>query len=496
MPLTLSKTFGGILALFIFLRLFSFFGSPLFAGVVFVAVLVAATLFFVKKIGNQLKKPLFFIFLFALLIHVIAVLFIYYFNFQPFGDGGGDFVEYDYNAKQIALRINEGNFSLRDVQGLYGPISAWSHYYPVLIGYLYALVFPNMLIGQLFNAWLVALIVLLACLITREIGASIGKVLIVGVAISFYPSLVFFGSLMLKDPLVIFLSLLSLWIMIRLFRQFDLKTFILLYLTLGLISHFRFYVGYAVIVTFMASWLFVSNVNLRKRLLYFPLIFVLLGFLPQFFAKDGFWGIKSLKQYLNLETVVYYREVVYSSPSSSQASDNLSDNPSGNLDVKEDDEKKTNTGSTVSSEQNTTVAGFIKNSLLSFIYSLLGPLPWQLKYKRHLFVLFETIPWYIFLYFAMKGIRNIIQERKKLAYPILLFSVITLFIISFFVTNFGIITRIRIPAFIALLCLAPLGFKENSFVYNSLKIFYDKILGYWGRWIHRIWNSQGASWRR
>jgi hypothetical protein len=39
---------------------------------------------------------------------------------------------------------------------------------------------------------------------------------------------------------------------------------------------------------------------------------------------------------------------------------------------------------------------------------------------------------------------------------------LSLGVLALFITNFGIITRIRIPSFIALLCLIPLAFDKTK----------------------------------
>ena len=135
------------------------------------------------KIKN---KTLCLLFLIALLIHMAAVLFIYYADFQPFSGGRGDYTTYNLTAQEVSTRVGQGNFSL---EGL-----SFSHYYPIIVGYIYALTVPNMLAGQLFNALLAALSVIFVYLIVIEIGGSKKQGFFVGMIVSVYPSFLFYTS--------------------------------------------------------------------------------------------------------------------------------------------------------------------------------------------------------------------------------------------------------------------------------------------------------------
>ena len=117
---------------------------------------------------------------------------------------------------------------------------------------------------------------------------------------------------------------------------------------------------------------------------------------------------------------------------------------------------------------------FLKNSFISFIYSLLGPFPWQLNGSRQIVSLAETIPWYVliatFLYLSWKfivkhGINSYVKIYKP-ALPLLIFAVLALGALSLFINNYGIIARIRIPMFICLASAMCLVF--NYYDYRPL----------------------------
>jgi len=300
--------------------------------------------------------------------------------------------------------------------------------------------------------------------------------------VAIYPSYVFFGSLLLKDGLVVSLVLTGLFLTLKLIKNFFWRNFLIFYIVLGAVIHFRFYVGYALLFTFILCWLLLCKLNLKKKLIYGIIIIFLLGFLPQFLGHD-YYGSKTIKGYLNPKTITFYREIVYPAPLPSlvveapetqapETQDAETQAPEASaiktcvkkivLKVFPNIEKAQNTAHSSSVEVKTETENppnFLINWSKSFVYVLLGPLPWQIQNYQQLFVLLEIIPWYFLLFFVAKGI-FVALKRERIALPLLVFSIISLGVLALFISNFGIITRIRMPSFIALLCLIPLGFEK------------------------------------
>ncbi len=229
--------------LVLFLGIIALFDGALSVGLLLIIFLTAITFLVLHKVEKR-DKILFLLFLTTLFIHLIAVLFIHYAHFQPFGSGSyGDYILYQQQAQEIAQRIHRADFSL---QGL-----GIGHYYPVIIGYIYALTLPEMIIGQLFNVWLSGISVILVYLMVREIGGSKNWAFLTGLIVSIYPSYLFYGSLLLKDGLVVLFALAGLLFLLKLIKNFSLRNFIIFFIILtGLIS-FRFYIGYVLLFTFI-----------------------------------------------------------------------------------------------------------------------------------------------------------------------------------------------------------------------------------------------------
>src|SRR3989344_3403890 len=194
------------------LAAFSFIDKTLVISMLFCFFLASLALFSINKVkdGEQ-KRILSVIFLIAFATHLALAFFIYYANFQPFSEGHGDYNDYHIMASVIAQRVKQGNFSLQNLPLNFGA----SHYYPVVIAYLYAFTIPNMLMGQILNTFMVALTVLLSYLIVLELGRSRREAFWVSMVANAYPSLAFFSALMLKDVFVVFFCVLSMFFVIK-----------------------------------------------------------------------------------------------------------------------------------------------------------------------------------------------------------------------------------------------------------------------------------------
>jgi hypothetical protein len=446
----------------LFLSVVSLLDKKLFAVFIFIAFLCAITLSFIKK-----RKNLSLFFLIVFLTHISAVFFIYYAHFEPFG-GAGDYIEYNLVAQEVASRAHEGSLSLKGIE--------ISHNYPIIVGYIYSLSYPDMLLGQIFNAWISALLVIFIYLIVIEIGGSEKQGFLAGLAANFYPSLLFFGSLLLKDALVVLLSLVSLFFILKLIKNFSLGKFLIFYFILGSLIHFRIYVGYAALLAFLTCWMLFSNLKFKKRIIYLIIMIPFLGLLPQIFAGQSYFATGFFSRYLNKETITFYRETVYAPQAPAQPADPKPADPKP-ADPKPADPKpadpqppkfssKGRGSSIIIKTGLENPFSFLKNTSLSFLHAFLGPLPWQINRSKLFFVLLETIPWYFLLFFIIKATIKNIRKKYKDFLPLIVFSFFVFGVLAVFITNFGIIARIRMPAVLSLLCLFPFGFE----MINNIKI--------------------------
>lgn len=497
-----SAIMAGIILLSI-IALTNLFDKALATGLLFIYFLSIITLFIIFKLGIK-DKELYIIFLFAFLVHLSAVLFIYFTGFRPFG-GGADFESYNRTAIEIAHRFSNFNFSFEGIHLI--------HYFPVLVGIVYSITMPQMIVGQLFTVWLAAFSVLLLYFIVLEIGGSKKAAFLTCLVVTFYPSYLYFGSLLLKDTVVIPLVLAGILLSVKMLKNFTVLKFLLFFAVLTGAIHLRFYVGFALMFSFILSWFLISNLIWKERIIYGLTVVFFLGFSP-YFLNYGYYGVTPLLGYLNPGTITVYREVVYAPPPEKIADSdaNISEckptkdcSPQSQsqpqpqpqpIAILEENPPVPDSKPCVLCEQSTDEesgmgssfvikAGFenpftfLINYFESFICSLLGPFFWQLRYKRHLFFLLEIIPWYFFFCVIIYGMCKSIK-RYKFAIPIFLFSLMALGALSLFINNYGIITRIRMPMIICLLSITFLAFNDN------LEKYYEKIYNNWRSWFYRI----------
>ncbi|MBU4274586.1 hypothetical protein KKE19_02110 [Patescibacteria group bacterium] len=476
-----EKIFLITIAILLSAAIIGLFDRTLAVGIIFIALLTGITFLVFKKIGFR-TKTIFALFLIALSVYLGAVLFVYYAHFQPFSGGFGDYTEYDSLARDIVQRVHHGDFSLQGI--------GYETFYTVVIAYIYALILPEPLIGQMFNAWLVALLVIFVYLIVLEMGGSKKEGFFAGLMVSIYPSLLFFGSLLGKDAFAVLLFSITLFLILKVLKKFSWIKFLTLYISLIAITNVRIYVSCALILTFIICWFIFSGIKIKRRLIYGLVMIFLLGFLFNISGGQGvgagYYGINFMKFFLNREMINYYRELVsipnpkispitgfpvYDEPvvseplvSESSVSEPLLSESSVSEPSAPTDKPTTKRGRGSAVMVKTGFENpftFIKNSFVSFIYASLGPFPWQLRYLKHLFILPELILWYFALFFAIKGIK---KPTRPHTFTLLIFSLLVLGTLSLFLSNYGIVTRLRIPAFISLFCLAPFGFKRLKYI--------------------------------
>lgn len=444
------------------------------AALLLLAVLSMATFFTMRRFGIR-QREVYLLFTFVLVSHAAFVLFVHYTGFQPFGTGGGDFIRYDAVGKEVAERVRVLNFSL---EGIWKP-----HYFPVMVGYLYAVVAPAMVVGQMFLVWTAALSVLVLYFLVVEIGGSrIWAFLAAGIA-SIYPSFLFFTSYLLKDGLVILLVLLSLFILVKLLKRFSWKKYAVLFLLALPLANLRseFYDVFA--ISFFISWFAFSKMQASRRVVLGIVLFSLYGFAPFVTTQGGYYDYKTFQSDVNLKKVINLKERVYlalppSLPQPEPVPPSLpqpepAQRESGHVDTRQE-KKQTDSaaqeplemqqgrGSTVADLQagEESIGSFVWNQARAFAFVLLGPFPWQFSSPRHAVTLVETIPWLVLFVFIIRGIwRQFREDKRAPVFALLVFALGVFVVLALFINNFGITMRIRIPGVLALLPFLPLAFQ-------------------------------------
>lgn len=425
-----------------------------FLTAIFILGILTAGLIFVLKRLVGISKIPFILLGLVLVLHLSMALFIFYTEFYaPVGGSPGDQMSYDRTAISISEDFRQGDFSYASIKAQLARNNV-VHLYPVVIGVIYAISLPSLLVGMMFSVWLAVVSVLLLYYLTLELGVSRKGAFLVGLIGSIYPSYLFLGSMLLKDTIVVPLVLLGLFLIIKIIKQFAWRYFLVFYLALAFLVHLRFYIGIVLLFTFMISWPFLMGFNWKQKLLYGIIVLPLLGLVPQAFGS-GYYGISSIMDYTDPEKIKMYRELAYTDRELAGVIVDVSASQFQEFEPR-------GPGATVIVEAGIdNPFSFIRNYFISFSYVLLGPFPWHLKHPNHLFTLLETIPWVVMFFFIIWGsIRSI--KQWKLMLPILFFGFGTILVLSLLIDNFGVYMRLRIPAFLAFLALLPLYFQKKK----------------------------------
>lgn len=429
----------------------SFFDLALAMAILLLVCLSVAAFWVFLKLGLK-DKEIYWLFLIILLIHLTVVIFIYYYHFYPFGGRDGDQSKYHLIASELSTKFRQGDFSIEGFNKIYNTKIDVPNFYPIFVGILYALTTNSIIVGEAANVWFVALSIIFLYLIVKEIGGSKHSAFLIGLTAGVYPSYLYFSSLLLRDAIITCFSILSLLMIIKLVKSFSWAKIFILLLSIGAALHFRFYIGLVLLLTLFFSWFFLK-LNLKQKIGYGLIVLVLLGFVPQIFARQGYFGIDFFKKFLKLETVMLLREA---------AEEPNADGPNEFIDA--------GGSSAIVRTGFDNPVGFAKNSLESALYVFVGPLPWHVRYSRQLFAFLETIPWYFLLFFIIKGGIYYYkrQESSKAILPLIIFAAGLFLVLGVFIDNFGTYMRLRIPAYMALLALADFSPMENNLFLSKL----------------------------
>lgn len=458
----------------IVVAILSLFNLPLAVALVVLAILAGGTVFVLWKAGIH-RKEIAIVFLIVLAIYLASTIFIHYTQFYPFGGRDVDQWWYNKAAVEISSDFRHGDFSSQHIAARLAENYSAS-YFPVLLAVLYTITMPEEIIGDMFVIWLVALSALLLYALSLELGVSRKFAFWVGISPIFYPSFLYWGSMLLRESTVVSLVLLSCLLMVKMQKRFSFALFLLFYCALGALVHFRFYTGYVILFVFPFSLFFLSSLNWAKKLQYALFIIPLLGFLPQI-SGHGYYGIIDIRHFTQPQTIVVYREYVpaarlkeikeatpppiqtppvqtpaVQTPVEQKAKEVVAPTP----------QPSKNLGSTIAIKAGVdNPVMFVKNYLISFSFMLVGPFPWHIRYARQLFVLLEMIPWWIAFLFLLKGIVSWRTHRRTIL-PIILVSMGILAELALILNTYGTYMRIRMPVFLLLFALLPFAFQKKE----------------------------------
>lgn len=295
--------------------------------------------------------------------------------------------------------------------------------YPVVLAFVYLVTGPNLLIGQLINAFAGALSVYFGVIIAREISNSIhlpkfalkyavGRS---GLFLSFYPTALFHSTQLLKDPLTILFGIINLYACVLILTRKKLYFWILWGISLYASYTFRPYAAVSLAACFIAYLITCWRTTLQKKLLVSVVVLLLLGLLPSFLGI-GFFASDLIQPWLDSDKLSTTREGFSDGGSVTDVAVDYS-NP----------------------------LGFLLTFPLSWANIMFGPFPWQIRSAVQATALPETlIMWFLAFRVFVPSIRQRRQQSESQDDKLLvIFCFLLVGTIALFNDNFGTTVRLR-----------------------------------------------------
>lgn len=388
-----------------------------------------------RQWGLLLKNAAFKWFIIAFLLRLGAAVAIHQYSlangfegFYPLASGHDD-IMYWKNANEVINGI------LRE---------PFLNMYPYILAGLFYITGPNLLAGKILNVLFGALGVYFGVLLARELSLkkageaqSVRTAHWAGIMLTFYPSSVFYSTQLLKDPAIILLAIIALYLMNRIAGiDSHIKKIgcgALLLAALWLLYELRNYSALVLLLSIVAYILIF-------RRMAFILIVIAAGVFP-YFLGYGFFGCDYLVPYFHKAAIGLqnFRETVYSIGGS--AAGNQLDFSSWGI--------------------------FLKTYFFSFATLMFGPFPWQLKSTVHLIAMPEAAVmwllsplWFIGIIRLFDGLRRGMADKEVV---LMIFSLGLAGAVALFSDNIGANTRLRILPWNVFMIYASLLLSQIKF---------------------------------
>ncbi len=297
---------------------------------------------------------------------------------------------------------------------------------PYLIAVFNVLLGQSLAIGSMMNAVVGAMTVLAVYRLARDFFHPMVAIRSAKL-VAFFPSMILWSSLALKDPLVTLLAVLTLHAAMRLKRKVNLRDAVMLVACIAAIQPLRFYIVYFVAFAVSASFLIDRSRNLVRNLY----LQVLIGALLFALVVALGWSsrLKAGSEMFSLERISEFRKGMASTAQSGFAE---------NIDI-------------------STPLGALVFMPYGLAVLLLGPFPWQMLSFRAAMTLPEMIVWWAMVPPLILGLRHSIRNLLSQTSPILIFAATLSVAYSLIHGNVGSGFRQRTQIFVFLFIFASYG---------------------------------------
>jgi len=383
------------------------------------------------------------VFLVGLLARLAFGLLVHVLDLRDFF--GGDANTYDYFGNALMSEwSNSGAVvdSLTQLQLSNSPSGWGMNYFAAAI---YMVVGRNILAAQSVCGVFGAAIAPVTYFCANKIFANKGVAESSALLAALFPAFIVWSGQLLKDGLIVFLLVLAMTMILSLQEKFTVTGLLVLLATIAAVLPLRFYIFYALIAAFAASFV-VGFSTSATALIRNMIIMVLIG------TGLTYIGVvrtasSNFDQFGNLEVLQISRKDLSSSAESGFG---------GDIDV-------------------STPAGALSALPVGFLYLMLAPFPWNISSFRAAITEPEILVWWAMIPLMITGIGWSLRNRLVKAVPILMFTFLLSVAYAIFQGNVGTAYRQRTQIQIFLFMFFAVGWtlrkekKENARILDAAR---------------------------
>jgi hypothetical protein len=345
----------------------------------------------------------------ALLVRMLLAALVFYLKLHEFF--GPDALNYDEQG-YILLQIWRGERYLEGTLASLDISSGWGMIY--MVAGIYGVVGRTILATQLVNAVMGAATAVVVAQCAQHIFQNTRVTRLTALSVAFYPSLVLWSSLGLKDAATILFLTVIMLATLKLGERLTFNYLVVMVVALFGMLSFRFYIFYMVIAATGGAFMIGMRAITTQSILRQFVIIIVVG-LSMTYVGVTRNASTQLEKYGSFEAVQRSRQYSVDAGNSSFGED---------VDV-------------------STTTGAITALPIGLIYLLFAPFPWQLGNLRQLITLPEMVIWWVSFPLLVTGLWFALKYRLRQALPILIFITMLTLAYSIYQGNVGTAYRQR-----------------------------------------------------
>lgn len=395
-------------------------GAP---AILYCSVLTFGALFIVSRLDDH--QFLVRLFVCALLLRVMLAAVFFVLQIDAFF--GPDIPTFD-EVGYATLQVWKGNPYFKEISRDFLSINGtpWGMIY--MVAGIYGILGRNLLGIQFTNAIFGAATVIVVYLCAQHVFNNRKVARLSGLIVAFFPSLVLWSSIAMKDAPIVFMLVMAMYATLKLGEQLHVKYLLILVAAMVGILSFRFYIFYMLVAAVGGAFIIgmreVTTQSFARQLAIVLCIGLAMTYIGVFRTAST-----QLETYANLEAVQRSRSYLSKAGQSGFAED----------------------------EDVSTMSGAVRALPKGFVYLLFAPFPWDFGSLRQSLALPEMLIWYALFPLFVLGTWFTMRFRLRQALPILLFTALLTFAYALTQGNVGTAYRQRAQLLVFYFIFAAVG---------------------------------------